>query len=350
MEFSASQIADLLGGEIEGSNDVLVSSLAKIEEGVPGALTFLANPKYASFIYSTKASIAIVNRDFVPEDQLPATLTLIKVDNAYACFAKLLEFYDSRKHSRTGQDKSATVEEGAEVHADAYLGANVVIASGASVGKSAKIYANCFIGQNAKIGSGTIIYPGVIIYDECVIGDNCVIHSGVIIGGDGFGFSPKNSTEYQKVPQIGNVILEDDVEIGANTTIDRATIGSTRICRGVKLDNLIQVAHNVEIGDHTVIAAQTGIAGSTKIGKNCMIGGQVGIVGHIQIADEVKIAAQSGIGSSIPVVGTIVQGSPAFDIGDYKRSYVGFRKLPKLMERIDALEKRLKELDSQSGK
>ena len=233
----------------------------------------------------------------------------------------------------------ASVEDGANVHEDSYIGANTVVSNGASVGQGAKIYANCFIGENAKIGDGCIIYPGVIIYDGCVIGKNCIIHSGVIIGGDGFGFSPKNSSEYQKVPQIGNVILEEGVEVGANTAIDRATIGSTRIGQGVKLDNLIQVAHNVEIGAHTVIAAQTGIAGSTKIGKNCMIGGQVGIVGHIQIADEVKIAAQSGIGSSITVPGTIVQGSPAFDIGDYKRAYVGFRKLPKLMERIDELEK-----------
>lgn len=345
MEFSASQIADLLGGEIEGNKEVTVNTLSKIEEGVPGSLTFLANPKYEQYIYNTGASIAIVNKDFTAETALPGTLTLIKVENAYACFAKLLEFYDSRKHSKTGIDKSAVVEEGAQVGEDVYLGANVVISSGAKIGNGARIYANSFIGENASIGDNSILYAGTTVYNECIIGKDCILHSGVIIGGDGFGFSPKNAESYQKVPQIGNVVLSDGVEIGANTTIDRATIGSTRIGTGVKLDNLIQVAHNVEIGDHTVIAAQTGIAGSTKIGKNCMIGGQVGIVGHIEIADEVKIAAQSGIGSSIKTKGAIVQGSPAFDIGDYKRSYVGFRRLPQILERIDKLEAQLKELN-----
>lgn len=344
MEFSASQIADLLGGEIEGNTTVTVNTLAKIEEGKTGALTFLANPKYEEFIYSTEASVAIVNKGFQPERSLPTTLTLIKVDDAYSCFAKLLEFYDSRKHSRKGVHQTAVIEEGAELGDDVYIGAHTIINQGAKIGSGSKVYAGSFIGEGSSLGENCILYPGVTIYDNCVIGSDCIFHSGVIIGGDGFGFSPKNATSYKKVPQIGNVVIADAVEIGANTTIDRATIGSTRIGEGVKLDNLIQIAHNVNIGAHTVIAAQTGIAGSTTVGKNCMIGGQVGIVGHISIADEVKIAAQSGIGSSITKTGAIVQGSPAFDIGDYKRSYVGFRKLPKIMEKLDHLEKLIRSM------
>lgn len=342
MEFSASQIANLLGGEIVGDPEAKVSNLSKIEEGSTGTLTFLANPKYTEFIYSTQATLAIVNKSFLPERSLPATLTLIKVDDAYACFAKLLDFYNARKNERSGIHELAVSEEGSSIGDNVYMGPHVYVGKNARIGKDVKLYPNVYVGDNASIGDGSVLYPGVKVYEDCIIGKDCVLHAGVVIGGDGFGFAPKNSSEYQKVAQIGNVVLGDEVEVGANTTIDRATLGSTRIGKGVKLDNLIQIAHNVEIGDHTVIAAQTGIAGSTKIGANCMIGGQVGIVGHIQIADEVKIAAQSGIQSSITQSGAIVQGSPAFDIGEYKRSYVGFRRLPDLLQRVDQLEKQLR--------
>jgi UDP-3-O-[3-hydroxymyristoyl] glucosamine N-acyltransferase len=339
MEFSASQIAALLGGDIVGNPDTKVSRLAKIEEGEVGALTFLANPKYASFIYATKASLAIVGNDFVPEEALPAGLTLIKVADPYSSFALLLDYYNQRKNDKKGIHPSAVIDPSAVLAEEVYVGALVVIGANTKIGKGSKIYAGTTIAEEVTIGSNTTIYQGVKIYDSCRIGDECVIHSGVVIGSDGFGFAPQNSQDYKKVAQIGNVVIGNKVEIGANTTIDRATLGSTRIADGVKLDNLIQIAHNVEIGENTVIAAQTGVAGSTKIGKNCMIGGQVGIVGHITIADEVKIAAQSGIGSSIATPGAIVQGSPAFDIGDYKRAYVGFRKLPDILQRLDKLEK-----------
>lgn len=339
MEFSAKQIASILNGEIEGNPEVKVNSLSKIEEGAPGSISFLANPKYTEFIYSTKASIVIVNKEFKPEK--PIESTLIKVDNAYDCFAKLLETYNQIKLNKQGIEQPSFFSSSARHGDNFYLGAFAYVGENVKIGKNVKIYPGSFVGDNSKIGDNSIIFAGVKIYSETVIGSNCTLHSGVIIGSDGFGFAPNSENNYKKVPQIGNVVIEDHVEIGANSTIDRATLGSTIIRKGVKLDNLVQVAHNVEIGENTVIAAQTGVAGSTKIGKDCMIGGQVGIVGHISIADKVKIAAQSGIGQSITTPGEIVQGSPAFNIGDYKRSYVMFRKLPAIADKLNNIEKGL---------
>ncbi len=346
MEFSAVQISEILGGTIEGDKNASVNTLAKIEEGKSGSISFLANPKYASYLYETEASIVILNRDFVLEKEVRKGTTLIRVDDAYACFGKLLEMYNQVKNSKTGISKQAVIDETAELGEDLYIGELTSIGSNSKIGSGVKIYPNCFIGDNVVIGDNSVLYAGAKIYSETTIGKDCMIHSGAIIGADGFGFAPNSENNYKKVPQIGNVILEDHVEIGANTCIDRATLGSTRIRKGVKLDNLIQVAHNVEIGENTVIAAQTGIAGSTKIGKNCMIGGQVGIVGHIQIADEVKIAAQSGIAQSITEKGYIVQGSPAIGIGDFKRSYVMFRKLPEMHQQLQNLEKQVTDFNS----
>lgn len=333
MEFSAKQIAELLEGELVGDENASVNRLAKIEEGEPGSLSFLANPKYTPFIYTTQASIVIVNKDFLPEQ--PVKSTMIKVPDAYGSFAKLLDLYNQMKYDRKGISERAYIEESASIGEDVYVGPNCTIGENVQVGNNTKIYPGVQIDNNVRIGSNCIIHQGAIIYADCEIADDCIIHAGVIIGGDGFGFAPKGSG-YDKVAQIGNVIIEEGVEIGANTCIDRATLGHTIIRKGVKLDNLVQVAHNVEIGENTVIAAQTGIAGSTKIGKNCMIGGQVGIIGHLNIGDNVKIAAQSGIGSDIKE-NSIVQGSPAFDIGDYKRAYVYFRKLTQMADDIKEL-------------
>lgn len=344
MKFTASQIAEMLDGLVEGNKDSSVSNLSKIEEGKPHTLTFLSNPKYTEFLYTTGASIAIVSKDFKAEKALPKTLTLIRVADVYGCFAKLLEAYSMFRQPKPIIDDNAVVSASALVGTDVYIGAGAVISDGVKIGNGAKIYPNTYIGENAKIGEKSTLFAGVKIYADCEIGNNCTLHSGVVIGGDGFGFAPNSEKNYNKVPQIGNVIVEDHVEIGANTTVDRATLGSTRICKGVKLDNLIQVAHNVEIGENTVIAAQTGIAGSTKIGKNCMIGGQVGIVGHITIADGTKIAAQSGIGSGIKEPNTTVQGSPAFSFMDYQKSYIGFRKLPELMKELASLKKEIEAL------
>lgn len=344
MEFSAQQIASILEGEIEGDHEIKVHNLSKIEEGKPGTLSFLANLKYEPYIYNTKASITIVDKSFAPSQPLPSTLTLIKVQSAQAAFAKLLEMYNQVKQASVGIHNSANIDSSAEIGDQVYIGAGVSIGKKVKIGHNVKIYPNSCVGDNAVIGDGSIIYSNVNIYSDCIIGKHCTLHSGVILGGDGFGFVPNSENNYHKVPQIGNAILEDYVEIGANTTIDRATLGSTIIRKGVKLDNLIQIAHNVEIGENTVIAAQSGIAGSTKIGKNCMIGGQVGIIGHLKIANGVKIAAQSGIGQSIEKEDSLWQGSPAFNVGDYKRSYVLFRGLPKIKNQLDKLAKEVKEL------
>ncbi len=338
MIFTAGQIAGILEGELEGNPDISVHKLAKIEEGEKGSLTFLANPKYTSHIYTTKASITIVNKDFVPEQSLETAL--IKVDDAYESFSKLLEYYNQVKNNKEGienpvyKSDTATHGEGLYLGAFAYLGNNV------SLGKHVKIYPNAYVGDNVVIGDHVIVFAGAKIYSETVIGNNCVIHSGAVVGADGFGFAPNKDGEFKKIPQTGNVILEDNVDIGAGTTIDRATLGSTILRKGVKLDNQIQIAHNVEIGEHTVIAAQTGVAGSTKIGKNCMIGGQVGIVGHISIGDRVKIQAQSGIGRNVKD-DEVLQGSPALNYGDYNKSYVHFKNLPKITNKISELEKRI---------
>lgn len=338
MKFSAKDIAALVGGKTEGNPDASVSKLAKIEEGIPGSLSFLSNPQYAPYIYTTGATIVIVNDDFVPEQALPADLTLVRVPDARQAFAKLLGAYNQFRLNKTGVDAQAFVSPSAKIGNNVYIGAFAYIGDQVTVGDNTKIHPHVHLGDNASVGSNSILYSGVRVYHDCVIGNDCICQSGTIIGGDGFGFQPNSNNNYQKVPHIGNVIIEDHVEIGANTTIDRATLGSTIIRKGVKLDNLIQVAHNVEIGENTVIAAQTGIAGSTKIGRDCMIGGQVGIIGHLQIGDRVKIAAQSGVGNSLKD-DEIVQGSPAFSIGDYKRSYVVFRNLPDISDKVKKLEK-----------
>lgn len=339
MEFSAKQIAELLEGELVGNENASVNRLAKIEEGEPGSLSFLANPKYTPHIYTTEASIVIVNKDFQPEQEVKSTL--IKVEDAYGSFAKLLDMYNQMKYDRKGISDHAVIDPSASLGEDVYIGPNCTIGENVQVGSNTRIYPGVQIDNNVRIGANCIIHQGAMIYADCEIADECIIHAGVIIGGDGFGFAPKGSG-YDKVAQIGNVIIEEGVEIGANTCIDRATLGHTIIRKGVKLDNLVQVAHNVEIGENTVIAAQTGIAGSTKIGKNCMIGGQVGIIGHLNIGDNVKIAAQSGIASDIKD-NSIVQGSPAFDIGDYKRAYVYFRRLTQMADEIKELKKAAKQ-------
>lgn len=340
MKFTAQQIAEALGGKVDGKPETEVSNLSKIEEGKPGTLSFLANPKYVSYIYQTEASIVIVNENFVPEKPIKATL--IRVKDAYSSFATLLEMYQQSKSKKTGISKQAFIDPSAEIGKDVYVGEFVSVGPGTTISDKVKIYPNTVIGGNCKIGEDTIIFAGAKIYDDTIIGRECTIHAGVVLGSDGFGFAPQDDNNYRKVPQIGNVVIEDRVEIGSNTTIDRATLGSTIIRRGVKIDNLIQIAHNVEIGENTVIAAQTGISGSTKIGRNCMIGGQVGIIGHLIIADGVKIAAQSGIGKSILEENFIVEGSPAFNVREYQRSYVHFRRLDTIVKRINDLERKTK--------
>jgi UDP-3-O-[3-hydroxymyristoyl] glucosamine N-acyltransferase len=338
MKFTAEQIAGILNGEVVGNPNAEVSKLAKIEEGIPGSLTFLSNPKYQNYIYTTLATITIVNKNFEPEN--PITTTLIKVDDPYQAFSKLLEYYNQVKLMKSGIEQPSVISEGVTYGDDLYLGSFCYVGKNVKIGNNVKIYPNTFIGDNVVIGDNCVFFAGVRVYSETEIGNNCVIHSGVIVASDGFGFAPLEDGTFSKIPQIGNVILEDDVEIGACTTIDRATMGSTIIRKGVKLDNQIQIAHNVEIGENTVIAAQTGIAGSTKIGKNCMIGGQVGVAGHITIGDNVRIQAQSGIGKSLKD-GEVVQGSPAFTYGDFSKSYVHFRNLPKIVSDLDALKKKL---------
>jgi UDP-3-O-[3-hydroxymyristoyl] glucosamine N-acyltransferase len=339
MKFYAKQIAELLNGKVDGDENAEVSKLSKIEEGTAGSLSFLANPIYTQYIYSTQASIVIVNNDFVPEQKISATL--IRVADAYQSFAKLLEIYNEIKLNKAGISEKAHISAGAQIGKNVYIGEFVFIGENAEIGDNVKIYPQTYIGDNTTIGENTLIYAGVKIYSDNIIGKNVTVHSGVVIGGDGFGFAqPKSGSDYMKVSQIGNVIIEDFVEIGSNTTIDRATLGSTIIRKGAKLDNLIQIGHNVEIGENTVIVSQSGVAGSTKIGKNCMIGGQVGIVGHLRIADNVKIAAQSGIGKNIPEDGAIVQGSPAYNVHEYQKSYIYFKKLPSLANRINDLEKK----------
>ena len=343
MEFSAEQIAGILNGEILGNPEVKVTALSKIEEGTEGTLSFLSNPKYEEYIYSTGASICIVNKTFVPSKELPKTLTLVQVDDAYACFAKLLDFYNQMRLKQAKIEQPSFVADSAKTGEGLYLGAFAYISDGAILGENVKIYPNVYIGDNVTIGDNSIVYPGANIYADCKIGKNCIIHSGVIIGADGFGFAPDANGEYQKIPQIGNVILEDFVEVGSNSTIDRATLGSTIIRRGVKIDNLCQIAHNVEIGKNTAMAAQVGIAGSAKIGERVMIGGQAGIAGHLHIADETKIVAQSGIPNTIKRADTLM-GSPAIPLDDFKKSYVGFRKLPFILNKIQEFDQKLKEL------
>jgi len=342
MEFSAKQIAQIIDGIVEGDENILVSNLSKIEEGTIGTLSFLANPAYTNYIYSTNSSIVIVNKSFVLENPVKSSCTLIRVENAYESFAKLLELYNQINTEKEGVEQPSFVSSNAIIGENCYVGAFAYIGQNVSIGNHVKIYPHVYIGDNCKIGNNTTLFSGVKIYHDCLIGKNCTIHASTVVGSDGFGFAPNNEGHvFTKVPQIGNVIIEDDVEIGSNSSIDRATLGSTILRKGVKLDNLVQIAHNVEIGENTVIAGLSGIAGSTKVGKNCMIGAQVGVAGHLRIANGVKIAGQSGIGSSIDKEGEILQGSPAFNIGEFKRSYVLFRGLPKLNNKVSDLTKKI---------
>lgn len=343
MKFTAEQIAGMLNGKVNGNASVEVGSLAKIEEGKKGDLSFLANPKYEEFIYTTESSICIVNNDFAPSKSLPESLTLIKVEDAYSCFAKLLEVYDNLNKPQPKIEQPSFIHDGASVGDGVYVGAFTTIAEGSIVGEGVILHSNVNVGTNVQIGEGTVIYPNVTIYRDCIIGKNCTIHAGAVIGSDGFGFAPDEKGEFQRIPQIGNVILEDNVDVGANSTIDRATMGSTIIRKGSKLDNLVQIGHNVEVGNNTAMAAQVGVAGSCKIGNNVMVGGQVGFAGHLSIGDRVKIAAQSGVPGDVKD-DEVVMGSPAFNHQEYKKSYLGFRRLPRISERLQALENKIKEL------
>ena len=339
MKFTAKQIADILEGDIVGNPDEEVSKLSKIEEGEKGSLTFLSNPKYNHFIYTTNASVTIVNKSFQPEKEINSTL--IKVENAYKSFSKLLEFYNEVKNNKTGIEQPSFISGSAKIGSNIYVGAFAYIGDNVIIGDNVKIYPNSYIGDNTKIDDDTVIFSGVKVYSETIIGKQCKIHSGAIIGADGFGFAPNEKGEYKAIPQIGNVIIEDNVDIGSASTIDRATMGSTIIRQGVKLDNQIQIAHNVEVGKNTVIASQTGVAGSTKIGQNCMIGGQVGISGHLKIGNNVKILAQAGISKSIKD-DMMVNGTPAFKVQDFNKSYVYFKNLPKIVSKINKIEQELK--------
>lgn len=340
MEFTAKQIAEYIKGEVVGDENITVNTFSKIEEGKTGSLTFLSNPKYTNFIYTTEASIVLVSNKFVPEHEVKATM--IKVDNPYDCLARLLMLYESTKPKKKGIDSLAFVSPSAKTGDNVYIGAFAYIGENAVIGDDVKIYPHAYIGDNVRIGDNSVIYSNVNIYSECRIGENCVLHSGCVIGADGFGFAPTEEG-YEKIPQIGNVVLEDNVEIGANTCIDRATMGSTFIRKGVKLDNLVQIAHNDEIGSNTVIAAQTGVAGSTKIGEWCMFGGQVGVAGHISVGNKVSVGAQTGINSHVDGNQTLM-GYPAMSYRDFMKTSVLQRKLPDMYRKLDLLEKELKAL------
>jgi UDP-3-O-[3-hydroxymyristoyl] glucosamine N-acyltransferase len=344
MEFTARQIADMLNGSVEGDEQATVSNVSKIEEGQPGTLSFLANPAYTNFIYTTEASIVLVNENLRLEKAVKDSCTLIRVANAYESFAKLLQMYAMMKPRKTGIEQPSFLSPNASIGENCYIGAFAYIGSKVQIGNNVQIFPQVYIGDNVTIGDDTVLCSGVKVYHDCVIGKNVTVHANTVIGSDGFGFAPNNDGQaFVKVPQIGNVLIGDNVEIGSNTSVDRATLGSTVLADGVKLDNLVQIAHNVVVGENTVIAGLSGVAGSTRVGKNCMIGAQVGIAGHLKVADNVKVAGQSGIGSSIDKEGEIVQGSPAFSIGEFKRSYVLFRSLPRLNERLNELQRKMKE-------
>jgi UDP-3-O-[3-hydroxymyristoyl] glucosamine N-acyltransferase len=339
MEFNAVTIAGFLKGEIDGDPETKVNTIAKIEEGHAGALSFLANLKYEHYLYTTKSSIVLVNKSFVPTAKVEATL--IRVENAYESFASLLQLVDQARPRKKGIHSTAVIEPSAIIGRDVYIGPYVYVGENCFVGDECSLFPNVYLGDNTKIGEKCTLNPGVKIYNDCIIGNNCVIHAGTVIGSDGFGFAPQAENEFMKIPQIGNVIIENNVEIGANVAIDRATMGSTIIRKGVKLDNLIQIGHNVEIGENTVIAAQTGIAGSGKVGKNCMIGGQVGIAGHLKIADGTKIGAQSGIPGDVKKENSVLLGYPAIEHREFFRSSIIFRQLPEMKRKIDELEKQV---------
>ena len=344
MEFSASQIAAIVNGEIIGSSSVIVTDLAKIEEGKEGTLSFLSNPKYEEFIYTTKSSICIVNKDFIPVKPLPLSLTLIKVENSYSCFAQLLELYDNLNKKEAKIEQPSFIDNSAVIGSDLYLGAFAYIGKNVEIGNKVVIYPNVYLGDNVKIGSNTVLYPGVSIYFGCKVGENCIIHAGTVVGSDGFGFAPDSEGVFQKIPQIGNVIIENNVEIGSNCAIDRATMGSTFIREGVKIDNLCQIAHNVDIGKNSALAALVAVAGSAKIGKRVMIGGQAAINGHLSIADDTKIVGQSGVVKTVKEAVTLM-GTPAIPLNDFKKSSVGFRKLPLILSKLEELEKKIKDLE-----
>ncbi len=347
MQFTAEIIAGFLGGSIEGRAEAVVSSVAKIEEAQDGDLVFLSNPKYEEHLYHTGATIAIVNSDFKAQHPLPEGLTLVRVANAYKAFATLLDLYVANKPRKSGISTLAFIHPTATVGADVYVGEYAVIGEGAVVGDGAEIWPQVYVGDHVKVGTGSKLYPGVKVYEDCVIGDRVIIQGGTVIGGDGFGFAPTEDGSFQKIPQIGNVVIEDDVEIGSNSAIDRATMGSTRIRKGAKLDNLIQIAHNVVVGENTVMAAQVGIAGSTKVGSNVMMGGQVGVVGHITIADGVKIGSQSGIPNNILKPGITVFGSPAYPGLEGHRIQASVKQLPELRKQVSELARQVKALEEQ---
>jgi UDP-3-O-[3-hydroxymyristoyl] glucosamine N-acyltransferase len=341
MKFTTKQIAEMLNGVVDGDPNIMLNQLAKIEEGCTHSLSFLANPKYNEHLYLTGASAVIVNKSFVPEKEVDPTL--IRVDDAYSAFAQLLRIVEDMQKQKTGIEQPSYIHESASINEGVYIGAFVYIGKNVKIGENVNLYPHCYIGDNVRIEDNCTLYSGVKVYHNCEIEKNSTIHAGAIIGSDGFGFAPNTGNSYDKIPQIGNVIIKEGVDIGANTCIDRATMGSTVIHKGVKLDNMIQVAHNVEIGENTVIASQTAIAGSSKVGKNCMIGGQVAIAGHLSIADNVKVAGKSGIAKDIKEDGRILQGPLAFDIKDFQRSYIYFRQLPNWAERLDEIEKQLKQ-------
>ncbi len=337
MQFSAQQIAGLLKGQIEGDESVSISKLAKIEEGEPGSISFLGNPLYTQYIYNTKASIVIVNKDF--EATAPISATLIRVDSAQSAFGKLLEMYNEVKLNKVGISKLSFISESAKIGENIYAGEFSFVGENVKVGNNVKIYPQVYIGDNSVVGDNTTIFAGVKIYSETIIGKDCIIHSGTVIGSDGFRFAPENPEGQKKIAQIGNVIIEDDVEIGANCAIDRATLGSTILRKGVKFDNLIHIAHNVEVGENSYLAACNVVAGSTKIGKNCMFSGQVGVVGHLQIADNTILTAQSGVSKSITKPGEVFSGSPAFEAAKYRKAFIHFRNLDSIVHRVSTLEK-----------
>ncbi|CAL1520569.1 UDP-3-O-(3-hydroxymyristoyl)glucosamine N-acyltransferase [Chitinophaga sp. MM2321] len=342
MQFSALQLATMLDGKLEGNPDVKVSNIAKIEEAGEGMLSFIANPKYEEFIYTTNASILIVNESLVIERPIHATL--IRVKDAYSSFALLLEQYRYLTGNKSGIQQPSYIPQSVKMGDNVFVGAFAYLGENVVLGNNVKIYPGVYLGDNVIVNNDAVLYPGVKVYDNCIVGSRVILHAGCVIGGDGFGFAPQPDGSYKKVPQIGNVVIHDEVEIGANTTIDRATMGSTVIRKGVKLDNLIQVAHNVDIGTNTVIAAQTGVSGSTKIGQSCVIGGQVGMVGHIHIADGTKINAQSGLSKSVTTPNTSLTGSPAYDYKSSLKSQAIFRNLPDLEKRVKELEEMVRQL------
>ena len=346
MEFSAKQIAAYIQGEIVGDENATVHTFAKIEEGIPGAISFLSNPKYTPYIYESKASIILVNKDFEPEHEVKATL--IKVDNAYESLAKLLTLYEQSKPKHTGISPQAYVAETARIGKDVYIAPFACIEDHAVIGDNTVIHPHVTVGSGAKVGNDCILYANVTVYHDCRVGNRCILHAGCVIGADGFGFAP-TPEGYEKIPQIGITILEDDVEIGANTCVDRATMGATIVHSGVKLDNLVQIAHNDEIGSHTVMAAQVGVAGSTKVGEWCMFGGQVGIAGHIHIGNKVNLGAQSGVPGSLKE-GSQLIGTPPMELKPYFKSQAVFRKLPDMYSELNALRKELNELKQQINK